>query len=66
MIPIKENDGRARDRLTVTTVSLKEILDCGEETAVKIGTAAGAKLKFGRRTLWHVGRIRSYLDSIAE
>lgn len=53
------------DRLTANTETLAECLDCGRSTAVKIGTAAGAKIQMGKRILWNVRKVQRYLDSIA-
>lgn len=53
-------------RLTVDTNNLKEMLGCGRNTAIKIGIAAGAKVKFGRRTVWNVSKVQRYIDSITE
>ena len=52
------------DRLTVDTKELKVLLDCGYVTAVKIGTAAGSKITIGKRVLWNVQKLKTYLDSL--
>ena len=52
------------ERITANTDTLAECLDCGRNTAVKIGTAAGAKIQLGKRVLWNVNKVRLYLDSI--
>ena len=52
--------------LTVNTSTLMKMLNCGKPTAVKLGTAAGAKIVIGRKILWKVNIIRQYLNSIAE
>lgn len=52
--------------LTVNTSTLMKMLNCGKPTAVKLGTAAGAKIVIGRKILWNVNIIRQYLNSIAE
>ena len=52
--------------LTVNTSTLMEMLNCGRPTAVRLGTAAGAKIVIGRKILWNVNIIRQYLNSIAE
>lgn len=51
-------------RLTVNTDSLAEYLDCGRATAVKIGEAAGAKIQIGKRVLWNVSKVQTYLDNL--
>lgn len=41
-------------------------LNSGRQTAEKVAAAAGAKIKIGRRTLYHVGKIEAYLDQLTE
>ena len=53
------------NRLTANTDSLAEYLDCGRATAVKIGEAAGAKIQIGKRVLWNMSKVQSYLDSLS-
>ncbi len=51
------------------TIGLPELmarLNSGRQTAEKVAAAAGAKIKIGRRTLYHVGKIERYLDQLAE
>lgn len=52
--------------LTVDTEGLQRLINAGRQTAVEIGTAAGAKIVIGRRILWNVSKIRKYLDEISE
>ena len=54
------------DNLTVDTAGLKNLLNAGHQTAVEIGTAAGAKITVGRRVLWNISKIQKYLDEISE
>lgn len=49
--------------ITVSTESLSRLLDCGRSTAVKIGEAADAKVRVGRRVLWNSNKIRKYLSA---
>lgn len=49
----------------VTTDGLKELLSCGKQAAVEIGTNAGAKIQIGRRVLWNVAKVKKYLDEIS-
>lgn len=60
------NDPNYTDRALITTNELKEKCGAGRSTAVKIGTAAGAKVKIGSRTLWNLKKVLNYLDSISE
>lgn len=48
--------------ITVSTDRLAELLDCGKSTARNIGEKAGAKIKIGRRTLWNIEKIKTYLS----
>jgi hypothetical protein len=52
-------------RLLVDTAGLQQITDCGREAATKIGMAAGARVKVGRRVLWNVEKVREYLKGIS-
>lgn len=50
----------------VDTVELQEMLSSGRKTALRVGTAAGARIQVGRRVLWNVSKVQKYLDSISE
>lgn len=54
------------EKYAISTPELMKALSCGRSTAVKIGTAAGARVKFGKRILWNIEKVKAYLDSIAE
>ena len=60
---VKSNDHQ--NKLTVNTISLVSMLDCGRASAVRIGMEAGARIQIGKRVLWNVEKIRTYLDSCA-
>ena len=63
-----KTNGEARniDKICVTTEGLQDLLDCGRVTAVLIGGQAGARIEIGKRLLWNVSKVRSYIDSLAE
>lgn len=65
---MKRTSGNAtgKDQICVTVSTLMDLLDCGRCTADNIGTAAGARLKIGRRVLYNVDKIRRYLDTVNE
>ena len=42
------------------------MLSVGRNTALAIAEEAGAGIKFGRRKLYSVGRIKAYMDEQAE
>lgn len=52
-------------RLTVTTEELQVLLGCGRKSAVDIGELAEARIQLGRRVLWNVEKIKTYLDLIS-
>lgn len=54
------------EKLSVDTLELQTLLGCGRSSAVKIGAAAEAQLRIGKRVLWSVARVQKYLDQIAE
>lgn len=53
------------NKLCVDTAELQELLCCGRKTAVEVGTAAGARIRVGRRVMWNVKKIAKYLDQIS-
>lgn len=57
---------RPGQRLAVSTEDLALLLGCGRCSAVKIGTAAGARIKIGKRVLWNVAALQRYLDTLNE
>lgn len=65
MIKTNEHNASFND-LAVDTVGLQALLHAGIKTATEIGVAAGAKIYVGRRVLWNVSKIRTYLDEISE
>lgn len=56
----------AGEVLAVGMPELMAKLNCGRCTAEKIAAEAGAKIKIGRRTLYHVGKIEKYLETLTE
>ena len=62
----KEKGHTGNGQLLVDTLGLQEILSSGRPAAVRIGTAAGARVQTGRRVFWNVGKIKQYLDAISE
>lgn len=63
-----KTNGEARniDKICVTTEGLQDLLDCGRPSAVEIGTLAKARVEIGRRVLWNVSKVQSYIDSLSE
>ena len=56
---------RDTERMYVTLESLAGLLDCGRQTATKIGVAAGARVQVGKSVRYSVERVKAYLDSMA-
>lgn len=50
--------------IAIDTNGLAQMLSCGRGTAVKIGIAAGAKIKIDKRVLWYLPKIHSYLGQV--
>lgn len=61
----KYQDNERTWKITVTTEGLMKILECGRDTAVKIGLEAQARIQIGKRVLWNVEKIQSYLNDIS-
>jgi hypothetical protein len=54
------------EKILVDTPELKQMLCSGRESAVVIGTNAGARVQRGRRVFWNVKKVQQYLDAISE
>lgn len=52
--------------IAVDIEKLCAMLSCGQATARKIGEEAQARIIIGRRVLYSVEKVTSYLDSLAE
>ncbi len=50
-------------RVAVDIAGLMDMLSVGRNTAMKIAEAAGATIKIGRRRLYNVSKIQSYMDA---
>lgn len=46
--------------------TLQNMLCIGKQSADKIGVAAGAVVRIGKRKVYNVKKIEQYVDSIAE
>lgn len=61
-----ENKNNAVERITVDIKQLTEMLSVGRNTALAIAEEAGAGIKFGRRKLYSVERIKEYMSEQAK
>lgn len=51
--------------ISVDTNGLQTILSCGRSTAVQIGLDAQARVMVGKRVLWNVSKVQTYLDAVS-
>ncbi len=62
----KERKPETGGAITVGLPELMARLNTGRRTAENVAVAAGAKIKIGKRTLYHVGKIEAYLEQLAD
>lgn len=62
---MQNNTQDSSTKLAVTTEDLQNLLSCGRKSAVDIGEMAEAKIQLGRRVLWNVEKIKTYLNLIS-
>ncbi len=65
MLKQTERKPETGEAIAIALPELMAKLNCGRCTAEKIAAAAGARIKIGKRTLYHVGKIETYLSDIA-
>lgn len=61
----RANHTNIDERILISTPTLIDSLDCGRDTAIRIGLAAGARVQIGKRVLWSTSKIMNYIDTIA-
>lgn len=61
-----ENKNNTVERITVDIKQLTEMLSVGRNTALAIAEEAGAGIKFGRRKLYSVDKIKEYMSEQAK
>ena len=54
------------NKLLVDIVTLQAMLSCGKQSADKIGVQAGAVVRWGKRKLYNVEKIKNYINNISE
>jgi hypothetical protein len=52
--------------MAVDIKGLQTMLSVGRDTATKIGAAAGANFRFGKRNLYKVDKINAYIETLTE
>ncbi len=53
-------------KIAVDTKELQSMLCCGRSTALQIGEEAHARIQIGKRVLWNVAKIQSYMNRLSE
>jgi len=53
-------------KVTVDLINLQDMLCVGRNTAEEIGKNANAIIKIGRRKLYNVEKIKTYLNELSE
>ena len=61
-----EQKNNTVERITVDIKQLTEMLSVGRNTALAIAEEAGAGIKFGRRKLYNVEKIKAYMGEQAK
>ena len=56
----------AKEKIAVDIEGLAGMLSCGTATAKKIAEMAEARIIIGRRVLYSVDKIKSYLEIMSE
>ena len=62
----KTTDHSTDQRLTVNITDLMKILGLGRASAAQIGQEAGAVLHVGRRCLYYLPKIQSYMERLTQ
>lgn len=57
---------KAIEKVTVDIKERTEMLSVGRNTALAIAKSAGAGIKFGRRKLYSVAKIKAFMNAQAE
>lgn len=61
----RSNNIELNKRIAIDILGLMELLSCGRATAVEVANQACAVLKFGKRTLYSVDKIREFINKEA-
>ena len=60
----KTHNSNSTEKRAVDIKELKEMLGCGRVTAERIGADANARFRVGRRVLYNVNKVQSYIDGL--
>ena len=53
-------------KITVDIDTLQELLGLGKNSAAKIGEASGSVVRYGKRKLYFLPKVYSYMESLTE
>lgn len=59
-----KRSSRAVDGIYVSADTLAGLLDCGKNTAMRVGKEAGARIQFGGCVRYDVSKVKDYLGSL--
>ena len=62
----KTNTSENDNKIAVDINGLQSLLSVGRRTAERIGLESGAVIKIGRRTIYNVSKVESYLNQKTE
>lgn len=62
---IKTNRKETEQKLAADVEELATMLGCGKAAARQIGQESGARFKIGRRTLYRVSAVESYIEKLS-
>ena len=65
-IILKRSYRTAEVKLFADAQGLAAMLDVGRSTADKIGRESGARVQYGRCVRYDVGKVKAYLDGLAD
>lgn len=60
----KTRQGLLNGAILLTSDQLQQKLNCGHQTAVKIGKEARARIYIGRRVWYDIKKIENYIDRL--
>lgn len=61
-----KKERQVNNRLYASAETLAGMLDCGRNTATKIGTAAGARIQYGGKLVrFNVQKVEAYLNAMS-
>lgn len=64
---MRQTNCAKNDKLVAVNINtLASMLDCGRDTASRIGIESGSRIKIGKRVLYKLDKIDAYLNKLTE